>query len=236
MTLAIDLARRGIPFRLIEAAATPFDGSRGKGIQPRTLEIFDDLGVIDAILAAGAPYPKFRTHLGPFSLRVGSLGSVAKQPTESVPYPNIWMVPQARTEAILRERLRALGGEVEFGKALAAFTQNEHGVEATLSTGETVRADFLVGCDGGHSTVRKTLGLRLEGEAIDEKPMLVADVEMEGLDRRDWHVWPFAKGGAMGLCPLPNTSLFQFTAKAKTAASGHRGRGAQSHRPSRASA
>jgi 2-polyprenyl-6-methoxyphenol hydroxylase-like FAD-dependent oxidoreductase len=47
--------------------------------------------------------------------------------------------------------------------------------------------------------------------------MLVADLEMEGLDRRDWHVWPFAKGGAVGLCPLPNTSLFQFTAKAATA-------------------
>ena len=219
LTLALDLARRRISFRLIEAATTPFEGSRGKGIQPRTLEIFDDLGVIDAILAAGALYPKFRIHLGPFSLRAGSLGS-SKQPTESVPYPNLWMVPQARTEPILRERLRALGGEVEFGKALATFTQNEHGVEATLSTGEMVRADFLVGCDGGHSTVRKALGLRLEGEAIDEKPMLVADVEIEGLDRRDWHIWPFAKGGVIGLCPLPNTSLFQFTSEAKTVAAG----------------
>ena len=219
LTLALDLARRRIAFRLIEAAATPFEGSRGKGIQPRTLEIFDDLGAIDAILAAGALYPKLRIHLGPFSLRAGSLGS-SKRPTESVPYPNLWMVPQARTELILRERLRALGGEVEFGKALATFTQNEHGVEATLSTGEMVRADFLVGADGGHSTVRKALGLRLEGEAVDEKPMLVADVEIERLDRRDWHIWPFAKGGVIGLCPLPNTSLFQFTSEAKTVSAG----------------
>jgi len=219
LTLAIDLARRGISFRLIEASTTPFEGSRGKGIQPRTLEIFDDLGVIGPILAAGAPYPKFRTHLGPFSLRAGSLGS-SKQRTESVPYPNIWMAPQARTETILRERLRALGGEVEFGKVLASFTQNEHGVEAALSNGEMVRSEFLVGCDGGHSTVRKTLGLRLEGEAIDEEPMLVADLEIEGLDRRDWHIWPLAKDGVLGLCPLPNSSLFQFTSKAKTAAAG----------------
>jgi 2-polyprenyl-6-methoxyphenol hydroxylase-like FAD-dependent oxidoreductase len=222
LTLALDLARRGIAFRLIEAAQTPFAGSRGKGIQPRTLEIFEALGVIDAILAAGAPYPKFRTHCGPFSLRAGSLAS-ARQPTESVPYPNLWMVPQARTEAILRERLRALGGGVGFGKALATFTQDRHGVDATLSTGETVRADFLVGCDGGHSTVRKALGLPLEGERIDEKPMLVADVEIEGLDRRDWHIWPFAKGGPIGLCPLPNTPLFQFTSKAETAKGGIEG-------------
>ena len=218
LTLAIDLARHKISFRLIEAAATPFEGSRGKGLQPRTLEIFDDLGVIDAILASGALYPKIRTHFGPFSLRAGSLASF-KRPTESVPYPNLWMVPQARTEAILRERLWALGSEVEFGKALVGFTQNEHGVDAELSTGETVRADFLVGCDGGHSIVRKTLGLRLQGEAIDEKPMLVADVEVDGLDRRDWHLWPFSRHGLMALCPLPNTSLLQFTWKAKNVAS-----------------
>jgi 2-polyprenyl-6-methoxyphenol hydroxylase-like FAD-dependent oxidoreductase len=219
LTLALDLARRGIAFRLIEAAAKPFEGSRGKGLQPRTLEIFDDLGVIQAILAAGAPYPKLQIHLGPFSLRAGGLGS-AKRPTESVPYPNIWMVPQARTETILRQRLLALGSHVEFSKALAAFTQNERGVEATLSTGEMLRADFLVGCDGGRSTVRKTLGLQLKGEAIDEKPMLVADVEIPGLNRHSWHVWPFTKGGPIALCPLPNTSLFQFTSKTQTAEAG----------------
>jgi 2-polyprenyl-6-methoxyphenol hydroxylase-like FAD-dependent oxidoreductase len=93
-------------------------------------------------------------------------------------------------------------------------------VDATLSTGERVRADFLVGCDGGHSMVRKALGLRFDGETVDEIPLLVADVEVNGLDSRDWHVWPFAKDGAVALCPLPNTSLFQFTARAKTAQAG----------------
>ena len=158
LTLAIDLARRGVTFRVIDAASTPFAGARGKGIQPRTLEIFDDLGVIEAILAAGQPYPKFRLHFGPLSLQVGSLNPIRPQ-TESVPYPNTWMVPQCRTEAILRKRLHALGGEVEFGTALATLTQSEHSVEATLTNGDVVRTDFLVGADGGHSTVRKVLGL-----------------------------------------------------------------------------
>ncbi|WP_260735938.1 FAD-dependent monooxygenase [Tunturiibacter lichenicola] len=213
LTLAIDLARRGIAFRLLEAAETPFQGSRGKGIQPRTLEVFEDLGVIDQILAAGAPYPKFRLHLGPLSLRAGSLGS-SKPPTEAMPYPNLWMVPQSRTEEILRERLRQLGHQVEFGMALTKLEQDDHAVHATLSNGEIVDADYLVGCDGGHSAVRKSLGLKLEGEAIDEEPSLVADVEIKGLDRRDWHIWPSLKGGAIGLCPLPNTQLFQLMAKA----------------------
>jgi transposase len=87
-------------------------GSRGKGIQPRTLEIFDDLGIIEPILLAGGPYPRFRIHLGRLSIRAGSLGS-SKPPTVITPYPNLWMVPQSRTEAILRERLDALGGRVD---------------------------------------------------------------------------------------------------------------------------
>jgi 2-polyprenyl-6-methoxyphenol hydroxylase-like FAD-dependent oxidoreductase len=217
LTLALDLARRGISFRLIDAAVSPFAGSRGKGIQPRTLEIFQDLGVIDAILAAGARYPKIRIHVGPFSLRAGSFAS-SNQPTERVPYPCVWMVPQSRTEQILRERLTALGGEVEWGKALATFTQSEHGVDAVLRGGEMMRATFLVGCDGGHSTVRNVLGLRLEGESIDDEAMLIADLEIVGLDRRDWHLWPFAVGGPMALCPLPNTHLFQLITRAKIAA------------------
>jgi 2-polyprenyl-6-methoxyphenol hydroxylase-like FAD-dependent oxidoreductase len=215
LTLAIDLLRRGICCRLIESVETPFTGSRGKGIQPRTLEIFDDLGIIEPILAAGGLYPRLCIHLGPLSIPAGSLGS-SKPPTRSTPYPNLWMVPQSRTEAILRERLDALGGRVEFNTAIVDFRQDQDGVDATLSTGETVRVDFLIGCDGGHSAVRKGLGLKLEGETIDEKPMLVADVEVEGLNRQDWHIWPFVKGGVIGLCPLPNTPLFQMTAKAET--------------------
>ena len=214
LTLAIDLARRGVSICVVDAATSPFEGSRGKGIQPRTLEIFDNLGIIDAILAAGSLYPKLRTHVGPFSLRAGSLGSF-HAPTESVPYPNLWMVPQSRTEAILRERLHLLGNEVRFGAALAALTQDDHGVEAVLSTGETVKSRFLIGCDGGRSKVRKLLGLKLGGESLDETQTLVADVEMDGLDGSDWHLWPFAKGGPVGLCPLPHTSLFQFTSRAK---------------------
>lgn len=221
LTLAIDLARRGIPFRLVDAAASPFEGSRGKGIQPRTLEVFDDLGVIDAILAAGSLYPKFRTYVGRFSFRAGSIGSCLPA-SESVPYPNLWMVPQFRTDAILRERLGALGGHVEFGKALTTFTQNDEAVEVVLASGETVRANFLVGCDGGHSSVRKALGLRMEGESLEDQPnhWVVADIEVDGLDRRDWHSWPLAKGGFLSLCPLPNTELFQLAAKARTVEAG----------------
>ena len=210
LTLALELARRSIAFRLIDRAEAPFAGSRGKGIQPRTLEILEDLGVIGPILKAGIPYPRIRLHFGRFSLQIGSLGS-NKPGTEDVPYPNLWLVPQNCTESILRDRLVALGGHVEYGVAFKNAVQDEHGVQVHLSSGEFVRTQYVVGCDGGHSAVRKALGLSLHGETLDSKSVFVADVEVEGLDRTDWHVWPFAKGGSIGLCPLPNSSLFQLT-------------------------
>ena len=62
LTLAIELGRRGVAFALIDGAAEPFHGSRGKGIQPRSLEVFEDLGVVDRLVAAGGPYPSQRVH------------------------------------------------------------------------------------------------------------------------------------------------------------------------------
>ncbi len=215
LTLAIELARRDVAFRIIDAAATPFSGSRAKGLQPRTLEIFENLGVIDSILESGGLYPRLRVHLGALSFRAGSLGS-AKQRSEDTPYPNLWMVPQGRTEEILRQRLAALGVEVEFGVALEALTQGERGVDAVLSTGACVRTQFVIGCDGARSAVRKAVGLQLQGEALDERSSLVADVRIPTLDRSDWHIWPLAKGGLLGLCPLPGTQLFQCATKVET--------------------
>ena len=210
LTLAIELARRSIDFRLIEAATTPFAGSRGKGIQPRTLEIFHDLGVIRNILDSGMPYPPLRVHLGPFSLRFGPMGG-QRRATESTPYPNLWLVPQNRTEAILRERLAELGGKVDFATTFESFSQDEQCATVRLATGESLTAKYLVGCDGGHSAVRKAMGLSLNGKALSDQVLFVADVEIEELDHAVWHVWPLARGGPVALCPLPEPSLFQMT-------------------------
>jgi len=208
LTLGIELARRSVSFRLIDAGEGPFRGSRGKGIQPRTLEVFEDLGIIRAILKAGVPYPGFRVHIGPLSLRLGPMGG-RKQATEDVPYPNLWLLPQYRTEQILRERLAQLGAQVEFGTAFERVSPDNRGVRVQLSSGELVTAEYLVGCDGGHSAVRKALGLALRGDTLRSEAAFIADVNLEELDHADWHVWPFAKGGSIALCPLPDASLFQ---------------------------
>ncbi|WP_164015602.1 FAD-dependent oxidoreductase [Pyxidicoccus trucidator] len=217
LTLACDLARRGSAFRIVDAAPGPFVGSRGKGLQPRTLEVLEDLGVLDAVLAAGTAYPRLRIHWRGFV--VGRWTMIPRHAaTPDVPHPDPWLVPQARTEGILRERLTALGHAVEFGTALTDFTQDDTGVSATLTRGgasEVVRAEYLVGADGGHSRVRKALGVGFHGTTHEEERMVVGDVRVDGLGRDHWHVWPFAKGGMVALCPLPGTERFQLTLQVK---------------------
>jgi 2-polyprenyl-6-methoxyphenol hydroxylase-like FAD-dependent oxidoreductase len=214
LMLACELARRGVAVRVVDAAREPFRGSRGKGLQPRTLEIFHDLGILPQVLAFGGPYLPFRMHVLGMSLPGGRM-SKPQVATPDVPYPNIWMIPQWRTEQLLRERLAELGVQVELGVALSAFTDEGTGIRATLESerGQArVRCDYLVGCDGGHSFVRKALGVPFEGEAIAGRTVVVADVVLAGLARTHWHVWPFAKRSLVTLCPLPGTADFQLAA------------------------
>lgn len=213
LTLACELARRGVVCRIVEKAPEYFAGSRGKGLQPRTLEVFDDLGIVTRVLASGADYPKFRVHM-PWITLTWDMFKRSKQ-TPDVPYPNTWLVPQSRAEAILRDRLAEFGVSVELATELTDFEQDENGVTATLSHSgvtERIRADYLVGADGGRSFVRKALGVGFEGKTLEGERMLVGDVHVDGLSREYWHVWPRARGGQVALCPLPGGDLFQFTA------------------------
>ncbi|QIS04775.1 3-(3-hydroxyphenyl)propionate hydroxylase [Nocardia brasiliensis] len=216
LTIAIELARRGLPVRIVDQATEFFAGSRGDGIQPRTLEVFDDLGVLDAIRAAGRAMPTMRVHLdGAF---VGErIMREPVDPTPAVPYPNAWMLGQSKTEAILRDRLAELGVQVELGTALGTFTQDATGVTATLVRDdgtETVRAAYLVGADGGRSTVRKTLGIAFEGSTDESIRMLLGDVRADALDH-EFGYW-FATAGqpmaGIALSPLPGGRQFQFAA------------------------
>jgi 2-polyprenyl-6-methoxyphenol hydroxylase-like FAD-dependent oxidoreductase len=213
LTLAIELARRGVEFRLVDRAGAFAHGSRGKGLQPRTLEVFHALGVVDRVLAGGSAYPRLCAHVGPLAL--GGLPMFSRRAASSaVPYPDTWMVPQAYTEAVLRARLAELGGRVELGRELVGLEQTERDVTAAFASGERVRARYLVGCDGGRSATRRLAGVAFEGSTRDDERMVVGDLEVEGLSRAHWHVWPFARGGPVALCPLPggSPSLFQLVA------------------------
>ncbi|GHC68000.1 FAD-dependent oxidoreductase [Streptomyces violaceochromogenes] len=213
LALGIDLARRGVPALVAERAGALFPGSRGKGIQPRTMEVFDDLGVLDAIRAAGGTYPVGM--IWQDGRRAGEHRMFdAAEPTEDAPYNEPWMVPQWRTQRILGARLAELGGEVAFGRELVGLTQDEGGVRAEFASGEAVTARYAVAADGGRSTVRRLLGIGMTGETVDPSPTLVADVRISGLDRDNWHVFPPGEGeGFLAICPLPGTEDFQLVAQ-----------------------
>jgi 2-polyprenyl-6-methoxyphenol hydroxylase-like FAD-dependent oxidoreductase len=211
LTLAVDLARRGVAFLLIDKSPEPFHGSRGKGIQPRSQEVFEDLGVLDRLVAAGGPSPRIqRVH------REGESKDVAaeqSEPTPGEPYQAGLHVPQFRTEAVLRERLAELGQVPHYGCELTGFEQDDGGVTARLSSphgADTVRARYLIGTDGGSSFVRHALGIGFPGESLGARA-IVADVRMEGLSSDVWHRWG-APPDEIGVCPLAGTDLFQIQA------------------------
>uniref|UniRef100_B0T7D7 Monooxygenase FAD-binding n=1 Tax=Caulobacter sp. (strain K31) TaxID=366602 RepID=B0T7D7_CAUSK len=214
LTLACDLRRRGVAFRLIEKLPSPLVGSKGKGIQPRSLELFDDLGLIDRVFANSSNYPPMRIYKGPDPVATHIMMPIL-EPTPDVPYPNIRMQPQWKTEALLRERLAELGGQVEFNTSFKSLEQTPQAVVVKVLSPageETVSARYVVAADGGRGTIRKAIGVTFEGENPSLDGILIADVKVEGLGRDVWHVWTTPAGQKVTLCPLPPTDGFQFAA------------------------
>ena len=212
LTLACTLAQRKVRFRIIEASPSPQAGSRGKGLQPRTLELFDDLGIVDRVIANGS----FDMNMLQYD-ETGASTEVPRRylpPRPDAPYLSALLTPQWRVEEALRARLGDLGGEVEFGVTLSSYVQDDDGVTAQLagSAGEeTLRVGWLIGCDGGKSSIRQQEGISFLGETLETVRMMLGDVRLTGLDRDHWHVWRSAEG-FLALCPLPSTDTFQLQA------------------------
>jgi 2-polyprenyl-6-methoxyphenol hydroxylase-like FAD-dependent oxidoreductase len=213
LLLSLDLARRGIRVGVIEKNDVPMTGSKGKGIQPRTQEILEQLGLLDAFDAVGGTYPTIRLYKQgeikeePYAARI--------EPTPDRPYPNIMMVPQSVTEDVLRKQLHALGVEPQFGHELVGLEQDGAKVTARVAGRHgimTFTARYLIGADGGRSFVRHALGVGFAGETLPRRAIF-ADVRIDGLSTDVWHRWPEAPGGQISLCPLLGTNLFQMAAE-----------------------
>lgn len=208
---AIDLVRRGLDVRIVDRSPHAFDGSRAKGIQPRSLEILEDLGALDDVLAGGSVYPKLGLHAGPLAVPWKMFPH--KEATTHVPYPNTWLIPQFRTDRALHARLSELGLKVEFGRELTELTQGEDTVVATVAGAdgtEEIVARYVVGADGGSSAVRKQLGIGFVGTTHESDRMLIVDASVTGPARDRWHMWPGLGGKLIGACPIPHSDMFQW--------------------------
>ncbi|MGO4758080.1 FAD-dependent oxidoreductase, partial [Streptomyces sp. 2MCAF27] len=213
LTLACDLARRGVTCRIVEAAERPSTASRAKTIQPRALEIADDLGIIDRVLELGAinvptrRYDRERVVSEAVELAVGTAAP-------GVPYPPVWL-SQPQLESVLRDRLAELGGQVEWGSAVSDLSQDADSVTATVRTAagqREIRARHVVGCDGGRSIVRQRMGAVLQGTSYADHRWYLGDVRIKGLDRHCQHLWAGPEHGILSLFPLPSTDIWQFQA------------------------
>ncbi|MEU5766645.1 FAD-dependent monooxygenase [Streptomyces asoensis] len=214
LSAAAELRRHGVRCRLVDRLPARLPYAKAVGIQPRTLEIWDRMGLARTILEASAV---LRGQLVYVNGRERARLDLTLPP--EVPY-GFAALPQYDTERLLEEYVAGLGTRIERGTELLSFTQDDGGVTARLRTAsgteEEVRAGYLIGCDGAHSTVRKGLGLTFEGAAFEEEYML-GDVEADwalphGYGIRSVHQGADGTPDDVLVCvPLPGTGRYRMS-------------------------
>jgi 2-polyprenyl-6-methoxyphenol hydroxylase-like FAD-dependent oxidoreductase len=176
LSAALALAQAGVSIRIIDRLTVPTNQSRAAIVHARTLEHFERLGIVDDFLAVGVKVHGAAIY-GPGDVLLVR-PSFDYLPT---PYPFMIGLEQFKTESLLTKRLKEAGVEVERGVELTSFQDAGDHVSARLRHPDgretTEQFAYLVGTDGGHSTVRAGLGLQLEGETLDAT-WVTADVKM----------------------------------------------------------
>jgi 2-polyprenyl-6-methoxyphenol hydroxylase-like FAD-dependent oxidoreductase len=180
LVLALWLTKLGVKVRMIDKTAEPGTTSRALAIQARTLELYRQLDLADAVVAEGHRVP---------AVNLWVRGEAkARLPFETIgsgmtPYPFLKIFPQDQHERLLIERLQALGVTVERQTELIGFTEKENGVMARLRGPDGREVDcaaaYIAGCDGARSIVRETIGTGFPGGTY-RQIFYVADVEAAG--------------------------------------------------------
>jgi 2-polyprenyl-6-methoxyphenol hydroxylase-like FAD-dependent oxidoreductase len=182
LNLALSLARRGVPFRLITEAEGPGERSRAMVVQARTLEFYGQFGFADEVVRQGVKAGAAHLREGGQDGRGREVVSFSfKDLGEGLsPYPFALAYPQDDHERFLIDKLKSAGGNVEWRSKLTAFREDRDGVRATvLHDGHTeeAQAAYISGCDGAHSSVRETLGVGFPGGTY-EQLFYVSDVKI----------------------------------------------------------
>ena len=167
MMLAAELALANVEVVVVERRSDhALAGSRAGGIHSRTIEVLDQRGVADRFLAEG---------------RVAQVATFASTVLDMSDFPTrhpyslgIW---QNQVEEIMAAWVAELPVQIHYGREVTGFAQDGTGVNVELSDGQSLRADYLVGCDGGRSVIRHTAGIEFEGWDAT-RSNLIAEVEL----------------------------------------------------------
>jgi len=183
MMLAGELALAGTDVVIVERRGTQdVDGSRAGGLHARTIEVLDQRGIADRFLSAGQPHP--------FVGYAGTTLDITDQPTR---HPYVLALWQREIEPILAAWVEELGVPVLRRRDVVGFAQDDTGVDVELSDGSSLRGQYLVGCDGGRSLVRKLAGIDFAGWDPTTSH-LIAEVEMD----QDPPIGVRPEGGGIG--------------------------------------
>jgi 2-polyprenyl-6-methoxyphenol hydroxylase-like FAD-dependent oxidoreductase len=200
LAAAVTLARAGVDHVVLDQLGEAANTSRAAVVHARTLEVLDELGVTDDLLAKGEIMDRFTMYDGP-----RAIGSITFDglPTR---YPFTLMVPQDITEATLLAKLRSLGGNVHRPYAVTTVDNHADGVTVTATDADgrahTIAADYVIGADGMHSVVREQAGIGFTGGSYAES-FVLADVRMTWpVSRKDVTLHLSAEGVTV-VAPLP---------------------------------
>lgn len=198
LTAALSSASVGVT--LVDAQAEGANTSRAAGVNARTLEVLADLDVTRRLRKEGIEAPRF-------SVRDGARVLVSIDfSTLDTDYPFTLLVPQYVTERVLLGRVRELGGDVVRPQRLERLRQDVDDVTATFADGHVLRARYVVGADGMHSTVRQEAGIGFEGGSYAQS-FVLADARLDGDVPSDEVRLFWAAQGLTVLAPLPDGTV-----------------------------
>jgi 2-polyprenyl-6-methoxyphenol hydroxylase-like FAD-dependent oxidoreductase len=206
LALACQLIRHGVDFIILarEEKITPY--SRAIGVQARTLEIYEQIGLAESLVSQGVITEKAMLLEGGEVRGELNLSGIGEGLS---PYPFLLVVEQSKHERLLYDFIKAHGKDVLWQTELESFSQDANGIRANLKTADgaarTIEAKFLAGCDGAKSIVRHTLGMEFEGSTF-ERLFYVADVRID---------WQFSHDALM-LCLAENTLTAFFPMKGES--------------------
>lgn len=197
LTLAASLIERGIATVIVDGQAAVAHTSRAAAVNARTLEVLEGLDVTRRLVKEGISAPRFTIRDRSRTLMDLDFSRLTTD------YPYTLLIPQNVTEKLLNERLLELGGTVIRPKKLTSVEQRADGVTATFDDGAVIRARYVVGADGIHSTVREQAGIGFHGGAYEES-FVLADVHLRGEAPVEEVVLFWATAGLTVVAPLPD--------------------------------
>ncbi|HLM59767.1 MAG TPA: FAD-dependent monooxygenase, partial [Pyrinomonadaceae bacterium] len=209
LALACQLVRYGVDFVIFDRKEKITDLSKAIGVQARTLEIYEQMDLATraveqgAIARAANIVAKGETRA---SIRLSDIGK------DLSPFPFALLLEQSKNEGLLYDYLQSHGKEVRWQTALETISQDGEKVTATIKNAvceiETIRAEYLVGCDGAKSLVRRGLNFEFDGDTIDAL-FYVADVEMEFAGNHDEIYVSFGADSFVALFPLKEENYWR---------------------------